>query len=241
MSSAGVGIAGDLREWGAPTPAGFSPFEWLWLALVAGVPGAILVLAGGLVAGAAAALIVGLSYAGLLWWWLSRQSRAALRTVQAVEIGDPADAPRLSNLAAGIAADLGLPSPRVLLTEETGKNALACWAGGPVIVAAKEMLEDYTRTELEAVVAHGLIRLKGADRKRAVLASAFGRAAGPAGVVRHGDDDLRTAAFTRYPVGLASAVAKATPKRGRSAVFWFVPEATGSLSQSARVARLNDL
>ena len=236
-----AGRAEDLREWGSPTPAGFSAFEWLWLALVAGVPGAILVLATALGAGGAAAGVAAVAYASLLWWWLSRQSRAALRAVNAIEIADPADAPRLSNLAAGIAADLGLPAPRVLLTEDDGSNALACRAAGPVIVASRTMVESYTRTELEAVVAHSLIRLAGPDRRRTVLAAALGRAAGPAGVVRHDDDDLRTAAFTRYPLALAEAITKASPKGGRTAALWFVPDAAGSLSQAARAERLRDL
>lgn len=241
MTTASVGASSDLREWGSPAAPRLSPLEWLWLAFVVGVPGAIVVLSGALLAGARAALVAGLTYAGLVAWWLSRQSRAALSAIGGAEIVVPADAPRFANLAAAIARELSLASPRLMVAEGGPVNAFACWAGGPVIATSRALLDAYTRTELEAVVAHSLIRLSGPDRRRAALGAALGRAAGPLGVLRHPDDDLRTAAFTRYPVALASAIAKASPVGGRRASFWFVPQALGSASQTERTAGLRDL
>ena len=231
----------DLSEWGTPAPAGFSSVEWLWLALVVGVPGVTLVLAAGLIAGAAVAAIAALVYCGLVWWWLSRQNRAALAAVGGGLTLEAKDAPRLFNLATGIAAELGLGPPRLLLWPAEEVNAFACRAGGPVIVVSRAVLENYTRTELEAVVAHSLIRLSAGDRHRAVVAAALGGLAGPAGVARHDDDDLRTIAFTRYPPALASAIAKASPVGGSRASYWFVPAASGDASQAQRVRRLRDL
>ena len=230
----------DLREWGSAGSSTFAGLELLWLAVVLGVPGAVLALLAGILGGVAAAVGAAAVYAAGVVGGLARQSRAALLAAHARPLVED-EAPRLFNLARGVAADLGMEAPRLALVADGGANALVCSAGGPVIAVTRPLLDGYTRTELEAVVTQCLIRLDGGDLRRVTLGAALGSAAGPAGVSRPTDADTRTVARTRYPPALAAAIEKATPARGRRAAFWFVASGTGRASQGSRVEGLRAL
>ena len=211
------------------------------MGLVVAVPGTVLVLAGALAAGPAAAAAVALGYGALVAWWFTRQSRAALAGLGTPRRLEEADAPRLANLTGGIAAGLSLQPPTLMVLADGEPNAFACWSRGPLVLVTQSLLETYTRTELEAVVAHCLIRLARGERRRAVVGAALGGLAGPAGVLRHHDVDLRVVALTRYPPALAAAIGKARPAGGARAGFWFVPAASGAAAAQARVRALADL
>ena len=184
---------------------------------------------------------------------------------QKMEVGQ---GPRLANLATGLARDLDIEAPRLYLTSSGGPNALVVRASGSALAMATPMLELYTRTELEAVVAHCLVRLRDHRRMRRTevsvalalparslrgfsarsplgfsarsplgpSASPAGGSLGPPGL----EDDLATVAVTGYPPGLASAISKAEPARGRFAPLWFVSDSS-QLSPERRVAELSNI
>ena len=240
MSQLSARVAGDRREWGASRSTTFSGLEVLWLSVVLGVPAVLFAWLAGVVGGLVAAVVALVGYVAATVWWLTRQGRGLLETTEARPLVED-EAPRLFNLGRGIAADLGMDPPRMSLVKEGGANALACFARGPVIGVTQGLLDDYTRTELEAVVTHCTVRLATRDLRRAALGAALGGAAGPAGVSRPTDADTRTAEITRYPPALASAIEKATPARGRRAAFWFVASGAGQVAQAERAEGLRDL
>ena len=232
--------ATDLREWSPPRTTSLPALDLVRLLGVLVVPGIVIASLLGFFLGWAAAVIGLVAYSGFVWLWLSTQGRRALRSSRAAP-AERAEAPRLFNLAHGMADDLGIARPGVWLAPEDEPNAMVCRGGGPLLVVSRGLLDTYTRTELEAVVAHCLVRLDHKELRRAALGAAMGRLAGRMG----GSDlvavDARAAALTRYPVGLASAISKATTKSGLGAAFWFVPQGGGWPSQNQRAARLNDL
>ena len=147
---------------------------------------------------------------------------------------------RLERLVAGLAADLGIPAPRVL-TFDGAPNALVTHdQHGPVMYVSSSLLEGYGLTELEALVAHCLVRVRSG-----VPGPAWARwvpgwtkrvpACSPASF------DVAAASVTRYPPGLASALRKATPRDGRDQGLWFAPRAADACSPSARADALEDL
>jgi hypothetical protein len=183
----------------------------------------------GVVIGFGAAAIVDLPlalalvclYAAALVLWLGGAGRRALSAFGARPL-EAADAPRLVNLVAGISARLGAEPPSLWLLDKDGPNALVGRAGGPALGVTSALLERCTRTELEAVVTHCLLRLERSPRlAREALASCLGTAARPLLPVVGGPEDVAVAALTRYPPALASAIRKAAPER-RFAPYWFV-------------------
>ena len=144
---------------------------------------------------------------------------------------------RFTHLAQGLARDLALPPPRLLVSKKAGANAFVVPGA---LAVTEDLLAAYTRTELEAVVAHCLVRVRDGGLGWAVAASAvhgFGRVAPP--VDRH--VDARVAAVTRYPPALASAIKKATPARGHDAPLWFVADSPSHAPAAERAAELLDL
>lgn len=145
---------------------------------------------------------------------------------------------RFVNIARGVAADLGQPVPRLYVSSAPGRNALVIPGA---IAVTKELLESYTRTELEAVIAHCLVRLDEGGLGWALAAAAAGGSTrwGTPPVDRH--VDARAAAVTRYPPALASAIEKATPRIGRRAGLSFVADAPSHTPAKERAAELRDL
>ena len=204
------------------------------------------------------ALLVALVLAVLTgWWWLALvllaawgvktyadaklKDRVMLRRLGARLLRDDEGA-RLRNIAAGLAADLGVPAPELMLMPEGGANA---WvrAGGPggVLAVTSALLETYTRTELEAVVAHCLTRIHHGDFVYSNLAarwSDLGAGLAPRIGVAH---DARAVALTRYPPGLASALGKADGRIRHYAPLWFVADAPSHQPVTERVVAVSDL
>jgi hypothetical protein len=226
-----------IPDWGADAP-GSAPSPWLLPALaiviISALLGGAVAALGGAVAGATVAMLSFL--AALAWLWVQPRwvlSRAAARPLAEGEH------PRLANLAVGLARDMHMPAPSIRLIDDGPPNALATYVGNPVIVVSTSFLESLTRTELEAVVAHTLLRTDpGAVRVRG-LRGAVGPLAGTRDPTL--SDDLRTCAVTRYPPALAAAIGKAVPAGGRWSAFWFVGSGGSVATQEERIRALEDL
>lgn len=184
--------------------------------------------------------------AGLLGAWV-------LRSVGARAL-DTGLEPRLFNLATGLARDLGTDPPGLFLIPSGGPNALVVRSSGSSLAITGSLLDLYTRTELEAVVAHCLVRMLDPRRlRKAALAAAVGLPArpprGPSARLPRGpgagpvglEDDLAAASTTRYPPALAAAIAKASPASGRFAPLWFVSSSPSQLPPDRRIAEVSDL
>lgn len=152
-------------------------------------------------------------------------TRRALKDAGAVRITG-AEEPRLDNVVGGLAERLGLGPVEIYVIEGQGANALTGRVEGPVIGVTRSLLDTYARTELEAVVAHCLIRHRDAGKKAAVVGYS---------------DDVRAVALTRYPPALAAALEKATPYKGRFASHYLVADGPSHRPVPERVAALNDL
>ncbi|MDQ3958463.1 MAG: hypothetical protein M3273_09100 [Actinomycetota bacterium] len=229
-----------LPDWGfdpaihaAPAPAGLS----LWALAAAGGIGAVLawLLLGLLGVAAFAALFLG----GLVWI-TSNAGRAMLRRHRATRVR-PGARPRVENIVTGLAPRTGIEVPAVWEIADDGANALVCFTTRPAIALTTGLMESYTRTELEAVVAHCCVRLRALasplERARLALSyvsPGFGPSVGAA-------QDVLVAAITRYPPGLASAIAKAVPRSGRGAGFWFAAEGATHVPAAERSKALLDL
>jgi hypothetical protein len=125
-----------------------------------------------------------------------------------------------------LATEAGVPAPSLWRLASQDFNALVVAEGKPGIVVTDGVLESATRTELEAVAAHCLVRIARAGA-RAVPPLSF-------------DDDLAATALTRYPPALAAAFRKATPRREGPGQRWFVPEGASS-SPETRAREVLDL
>ena len=184
--------------------------------------------------------IINLAIGFAAFWWVNNQGLLALRAAKAIRV-DKEQEPRLWNIAAGLASDMGSKPPHLFAITEGGPNAIACIARGPAVAVSQSLLENYTRTELEAVVAHCLVRLASGTIERATLSVALGplgtKSLPPVG----GADDVHACALTRFPPALANAIEKAEPRSGRFAAFWFVAEGGGHRGQTERVTAIRDL
>ncbi len=106
--------------------------------------------------------------------WILTRVPVLLRRIGAREL-QAGEEPRLENLAAGIAADLGIDAPCLYEIPQRWRNALVAWnrQGGVVAVSRGQL--DATRTQLEAIVAHCLVRLATGEARRATVAVAWDR------------------------------------------------------------------
>jgi hypothetical protein len=151
-------------------------------------------------------------------------TRRALREANARSVTG-AEQPRLENIATGLAERLGL-GPVDLFVFDGGPNALAGRTERPVVAVSSTLVESYARTELEAVVAHCLVRHRESGRRGARVGYA---------------DDVRAAALTRYPPALVAALEKAEPYTGRNASFYMVATASTHRPLESRTEALGDL
>ena len=208
-----------VGEWGQTESRALGAPAWALVGLVVVVGAAVIGAAGWALispfAGTAAAVVWLAVCAG--WVWL--QPRRALRALGRPRRDTPLDA-RLENLARGLARDLALPEPLVLVARDGHANAVASHVRRPALAISERFLERLTRTELEAVVAHCLLRARPEVVRGYAAWSALGRLAMPAGREAI-DDDLRTVGRTRYPPALASALGKAEPASGSLRPFFF--------------------
>ena len=230
-----------VRDWSVPDP-GYPPKDRVALLALIVVP----------------ALLVALVLAVLTgWWWLAGvllavwafktfadarlKDRVMLRRLGARPLA-PDEGARLRNIAAGLAADLKVTTPELFLIDQGGANAWVRAGGtGGVMAVTAALLDGYTRTELEAVVAHCLTRIHGPDFVYSNLAarwSDLGAGLGPRVGEAH---DGRAVALTRYPPGLAGALQKADGRIARYAPLWFVADAPSHQPVAERIAAVSDL
>lgn len=230
-----------VRDWSVPDP-GYPLADRVALVALIVVP----------------ALLVALVLAMLTgWWWLAAvlvalwglktfvdakgRDAVMLRRLGARPLG-PGEGARLRNIAAGLAADLGIEAPDLLLIPDGGPNAwVRAGRTRGVVAVTAALLDTYTRTELEAVVAHCLTRMQAPDFVYSNLAarwSDLGAGLAP----RVGEvHDVRAVALTRYPPGLASALQKADGEIVRYAPLWFVADAPSHQPAAERIAAVSDL
>ncbi|HEX2241337.1 MAG TPA: hypothetical protein VHJ82_09385, partial [Actinomycetota bacterium] len=192
-----------------------------------------------LVVGPGAAVAVAIAAAVGLAAWVIVQGRLALRRLGARPAGS--DFLRASHLLTELAKDLGVPVPRLWVASAEQPNALLCRAGGPSVLLTSALVEEYTRTELEAVLVHCLCRCNAKDLTHAQIASAFGGLGVRLAPAVGEDDDVMAASVTRYPPALASAIRKAVPMQPRWSPFWFVAERAPHRPVADRIALLADL
>ena len=159
--------------------------------------------------------------------FLAQRSIAAKRAVATLGAREVTadEQPRLTNMVEGLASDLGVAPPVVKVLDGEDANAFVLGGRSPQIGVTEGLLASYTRTELEAVVAHCLMRVQSGKK-----------VAGPASLA----DDRASVGLTRYPPALASALRKAGPRPERSGVRWFVPEG-GEPSPEERAVEVLDL
>jgi hypothetical protein len=163
-----------------------------------------------------------------------------LRREKAVRV-KPGTSPRLENIVQGLAHNTKLPAPEVWLIHDEAPNALVCFTRRPAIAVTSGLVDGYTRTDLEAVVAHCFVRLAATATPLARTMLALSTISPAFGVPVGDVDDVRAAAVTRYPPALASAVTKASPRSGRGASFWFVADDAMHVPPVQRAAALLDL
>jgi Zn-dependent protease with chaperone function len=225
----------DVTEW-VPTPARSArgaAWHLLWA-----VPLAAAGAAGAVVAGAQGCVIAAALAALALVVWIRVQGRLALRSVRALPLGATREL-RWRHLVTGLAAAAATPAPSLWLIPEGGPNALVCNAGGPTIAVTQSLLDGYTRTELEAVAAHCLSRLK--DSRAVQEAVALGPVGTRIAPFVGFAQDAAAVALTRYPPALASAIGKGDPRSGRFEAMWFVAEGPLHDPQAVRIEMLMDL
>ena len=186
-----------------------------------------------------AGVIVGVVLLAALGSWVATRGRAILRDAGARRL-EEREAPRFSNMASGLAADLGIDLPGLWISEEAGANSFVVWAGGPQVGVTRQLLDDFTRTEVEAVVAHALVRIASGEARATTIATALGPLATTRSYVG-GSLDVAVAALTRYPPALATAIGKASPRTGRFAAAWFVAEALSHVPAAERIVAVEDL
>lgn len=196
----------------------------------------------GLLIWALVSIWVGLAVAVVLaaaWTlWAFTRGRAALRAIGAEPL-DPDSEPRLRNLVAGAASDLGTETPRLWVIPHDRINALIAWSHGGDLAVTEGALRNLTRTELEAVVAHCMVRIASGEARRATFALAlgdFGRSLVRVGLAL----DVRAAALTRYPPALAAALRRCEPIDGFRPL-WLVADGPTHAGREDRAEALLDL
>jgi Zn-dependent protease with chaperone function len=208
----------------------------LWAVLLMGLPLALAVMVSWWVGLAVAVVAVVAVTAGPFL-----QLRRLLRSFAGV-VAEAGSEPRLENLVRGLSDDHGLPTPRTIVLEEAPPNAFV-WRplfGRAVLAISRSFLDALSRTALEGVVAHCLVRIDSSDARAATMAGVLGPLGAGLAPKVGVFDDVGAAALTRYPPGLASAIGKAVAARG-SAPLWFVSDAPSHRAASTRVEELADL
>jgi hypothetical protein len=232
------------RELAEPPDWGVAPYVPVRLVAVGAGIGVALCAAGGVLArliagagaGVAAACVIGI----LIAVGLAAQRRWLIATTGARPVA-PGEAPRLTNLVAGRARSENASVPEVMLSERPAPNAFIWGGRRPIIAMSRDAVETFTRTEIEAVVAHCFVRLGSGAGRTLPIAVLLGRLAAWAGPLVGVTHDVATAASTRYPPALRSALTKCSPARGTFAPAFFVAEGWSHTPVGDRVRALEDL
>jgi hypothetical protein len=186
--------------------------------------------------------VVGLMglYALGVTFWIRAQGARVLRAVGA-RSGSPDELARMENLVEGLAQDMGIALPDLLVTDEPGPNALVAKRTGHIVVVTSDLARDFSRTEIEAVLAHCLVRIATDQVGTAQVGLALGPLGGGLRGVTGAPEDIATAGVTRYPPALVSAIEKCEPRGGRFAALWFVADGPSHAPADRRIADLRDL
>ena len=160
----------------------------------------------------------------------------ALRAAGARPAG-PSEALRVASIVAGLSEEAGIRPPS-LHVYPGPPNALVVRAGGPGVAVAEVLAATGSRIELEAVVAHCLARLVAGEETAAARACLWAWTHPPLVGER---EDVRAASLTRYPPGLAAAIARCEPETGRFAPLYFVAAAPTHAPVPERLAAISDL
>lgn len=226
--------AASPNEWQpGPDPAPRLGDRLLIVAVLGAAP--VLLALAGAVASAHVLWIVAGAIAGAEAGWVYVQVRSTAG--EAAPATDERHA-RLIHIAHGLASDLGMEPPRLLVSRQPGCNAAV---GSSGIVVTDELASTYARTELEATLAHCLVRVQRGGIAWACASAAVGGIGARAAPFVGEEVDARAAAVTRYPPALASAIEKATPATGRASGVWFVADGKAHLPAPQRIAALLDL
>ena len=235
----------------APRPAPPAPFDPTWGVEVARPSVAAVARAGALLAAPSllvaviVVLLAGPAWGGLALLlgvgatvaWVLGQGWLTLRSCGARRIG-PGEHPRLTNMVSSLAAQLGIAGIEGAVAPGAEPAAWLCPVGGrAVLVCSEGLLERFTRTEVEAVVASLLVRRRVYGGLLPLISAALGRR-GSLGALTPADD-VRALSVTRYPPALASALLGARPERGRAAAFAFAP--ADPEAPETRAAQVRDL
>ena len=149
--------------------------------------------------------------------------------------------PRLENLVAGLVTRMGLRAPRLYVYDAQGPNGFSCRWRGPAIGVSRRALTELNRTELEALIAHCLVRTHSPSLRLAPLACQarlFARALGP---LVGPPEDVRASAVTRYPPALSTVLEKSAPATGRYGPLYFAAKHPSHMPIPDRIAALSDL
>jgi heat shock protein HtpX len=134
-------------------------------ALLGGLGGLIVLVAGLLGGGSTGALVIGLVLAlamvGGSYWF---SDKLALKASKATVIG-PADHPAFYSMVERLATRADLPMPRVAISPDAQPNAFATGRGPrhAVVCATRGLLETLPPDEVEAVMAHELMHVRHRD------------------------------------------------------------------------------
>ena len=172
----------------------------LLVAASAAVVGLVIALLLWLILGAPAAafavgLVVAVALAVAAWWGSAPLARRLLRAQPA----EPTRHARLFNLVEGLGANAGVPQPALYVVPDPALNALTMGRSPrhAELVVTSGLLEELSRIELEAVLAHELSHIRNDDILTATVAvGLFGLLGRPA----------RAAAGTGLGAVLAAAV-----------------------------------
>lgn len=229
-----------LPDWDAPTRPVVTFAEAIYLIALGLLMVVFLFLLGQVTRGREVGITLVLFFIFGLGISLGTSGRRALLSANARKLEEH-EHPRLANLVGGLAKDLGVPVPKLRLIEDAGANAMVCRSGGPVIAVTDGLMTTFTRTEIEAVVAHCLVRLNNRGLRMAMITTELVFLAGPLRPMVGFDDDLRGVAVTRYPPGMIAAIRKATARPGRHQPLWFVADGRWHRPREERIAAIEDL
>lgn len=232
-------------DWDAPPAPAPSPGGIVLVALWLVGPAILGGFVGWALLGPLAGLLLTAMIGAATWLRVLAAGRRVLRRLRATSLRDGSE-PRARNLVDGLADRIGIEAPSLWHIPDDRPNALVTHAGGPAIALTQGVLDGFSRTELEAVVAHCLVRLSAGAGLRPTTAldmARFGaRSLAELVTVPVGHrDDVRAAALTRYPPGLARAIEKAVPLNAGHGSIWFVSGGRSHRPVTERLSELSDL
>ncbi len=115
-------------------------------------------------------IVVGLAYIALSCW----KSVVLMRSETRAHPVERSEAPELFNLVENLAISIGLPCPRIEVIESDKLNAYAAgfFPSASTIAVTRGLIQQLTRDELEAVLAHEMVHIRDRDVRLMVMAQA---------------------------------------------------------------------